>query len=327
MEKEILLTFDYEVFLGSETGTIENSVINPTIKILEILKRNNAKAIFFVDTTWLRFLKEKFPSDFKCVSDQLRNIIEAGSTIELHLHPQWLQASRIKDKIKFTSFEKYRLHSLSKEEILDLFAKSILLLESITSQKISCFRAGGFCIEPFDQIKTAFEHSGIVYDFSVAPGMFLKGGNIYDYNFTNTPNLPFYRFGNDVQTPDNNGNFFEIPLSTYLNNPVYRLSNKLQLKLKKDKIFGDGIGIQEQQNLFSSSVLRRLQLSRSFLTLDKTSHIFFKSLIKYHFRKSKFLVIISHPKTLSGQGLINLSYIVRKYKTLNSYDLRKLVHK
>ncbi len=119
------------------------------------------------------FLKDNFPVDFKLVSDQLKDIIKLGSSVELHLHPQWVQASKIGDKIIFKSFKNYRLHSLSQESILDLFGKSIELLESITSQKVRCFRAGGFCIEPFDQIQNAFELFNIKYDFSVVPGMFL----------------------------------------------------------------------------------------------------------------------------------------------------------
>ncbi len=323
MKKNTIITFDYEVALGLKTGTIENCVIKPTELILKILKGNSAKAIFFVDVTWLLFLKENFPTDFKLISEQLKNIVEAGSSVELHLHPQWLDACKNADEIEFKSFKNYRLHSLSQEKIIDLFRKSILLLESITSQKVKCFRAGGFCIEPFTQIKSAFEACGIRYDFSVSPGKVLKGGNIYDYDFSDVPNLPYYHFQNDVKIPDPNGQFVEIPLSTFLDNPIYRLTNKLLLILKKDKIFGDGKGIQEVSNFFLVSLPRRLQFSRSFLQFDKSSNIFFKFLIKTHFRKSQFLVIISHPKSLSSQGLLNLSYITKRFKTLNSFDLGK----
>jgi hypothetical protein len=178
------------------------------------------------------------------VAEQLRDIIKTGSSVELHLHPQWIQAYRIGDNIGFKSFENYRLHSLSQEEILDLFRKSIELLESITLQRIRCFRAGGFCIEPFDLIKSAFETFEIKYDFSVAPGILLTRGNDYDFDFSDAPNFPYYPFQNDVKIPEPSGHFVEIPLSTYKSNPIYRLSNKILLMLSKDRIFGDGKGIQ-----------------------------------------------------------------------------------
>jgi len=325
MKKNAIITFDYEVFLGRETGTIENSLFKPTRLILNILIKNNAKAIFFVDATWLLFLKENFTVTFELVSEQLKEIVKSGSSVELHLHPQWLQAHRLGGKIEFKSFENYRLHSLSQDQILALFGKSIELLENITLQKITCFRAGGFCIEPFIQIKNAFETFGIVYDFSVAPGMLLTGGNEYDYDFSHAPCLSYYHFQNNIQIPETGGEYIEIPLSTYHNNPLYRLTNKLLLKLTNDKIHGDGKGIQEVSNFFWKSFSRRLRYSKTFLSIDKTSHAFFKFLIKAHFNQSQFIVIISHPKILSKQALHNLSYITENYNTTNSINLKDFV--
>lgn len=323
MKKNAIITFDYEVFLGQQTGTIENCVIKPTRSILEILKKNNAKAIFFADATWLLFLKENFEFDFEIVSEQLKTIIKSGSSVELHLHPQWIDADSIGDNIVFKSFNHYSLHSLTHLEILALFKESIELLESITNQNITCFRAGGFCIEPFSQIKNAFETFEIKYDFSVAPGMRLKEGNEYDFNFFDAPNLQYYHFENDTRNPEPNGRFVELPLSVYQNNPIYRLTNKLQIRLKKDRIFGDGKGIQEKSYYFLRSLSRRLDFSKTFLTIDKTYTVFFKYLLMTHFRRFGLLVIISHPKMVSKQALVNLSYITKKFNTLNSNDLEK----
>lgn len=323
MKKNVVITFDYEVFLGSKTGTVQNCVINPTRLILEILKKNNAKAIFFVDATWLLFLKENFPSDFQLVSEQLKDIIKTGSSVELHLHPQWLYANATEYRIAFNSLENYKLHSLTNEEILELFNKSIDLLQRISNKKILCFRAGGWCIEPFMRIKDAFEKFDIKYDFSVVPGVSLKEGKAYDYDFTKASKLPFYKFQNDVIEPDDKGLFVEFPISTYKNNPVYRIITKLMLTLKKDTIFGDGIGSKEKST--SRTIYQVLRFSKGMLTFDKTSTLIFKYLLKIHFRKSALLVIVSHPKTISKEGLKNLSYVVKNYKTFNSEELDKFL--
>jgi hypothetical protein len=325
MKKNAIITFDYEVFLGQQTGTIKNCVIEPTQLILEVLKQNHAKAIFFVDSTWLLFLRENFPDDLRLVTAQLKSINSIGSSVELHLHPQWIQAYRTGDEISFKSFKNYRLHSLSQKEILDLFRRSIELLESITLQRIRCFRAGGFCIEPFDQLKNAFETFDIKYDFSVVPGILLSEGHEYDFDFSDAPNLPFYPFKYDVKKPETIGLFIELPLSTYQNNPLYRLTNKLLLLLKNDKVFGDGISIQEKYFFHFKSLIRRFRFSKGMLTMDKTHNVFFKYLLKIHFRKSYLLVIISHPKLMSKQALANLSYTTKNYNTLNSTDLDNYV--
>lgn len=198
MNKNAIITIDYEVFLGQETGTIENCILNPTKSILNILKEEKAKAIFFVDATWLLFLKENIYNDFQRVSDQLKDIIELGSSVELHLHPQWKDAFLIGDKIHFKSYAHYSLQSLNQIDIKELFKKSVELLESITNQKILCFRAGGFCIEPFEKVKDAFENSGIKYDFSVVPGAYLRDGKVFDFDFSSAPKLPFYSFHNNI---------------------------------------------------------------------------------------------------------------------------------
>ncbi len=321
MKKDIIITFDYEVFLGNNIGTIQNCVIKPTQYVLEILKVNNAKSIFFVDAPWLLFIKENFPSDFQEVSDQLKDIIKSGSTVELHLHPQWLDAVKIGGQIKFKSFKNYTLHNLKQEQILSLFKRSIDLLEGITLQKINCFRAGGFCIEPFETIKIAFETFKIKHDFSVVPGMSLITGNEYDYDFSETSNLAYYAFQNDVKKSEPNGQFVEIPVSVFSTNPIYRLLNNINLKYNDDKIFGDGKGIQAKSYYFFRSLKRRLSFSKTFLSLDNTSYTFFKYLLNYHFKNDNFLVTISHPKTMSRQALQNLAYIAKNYNTHNSFDL------
>ena len=325
MRKNTIITFDYEVFLGRETGTIENCVIKPTKSILKILEENNAKAIFFVDATWLLFLRDYSHSDFQAVSDQLKEIVNIGSSVELHLHPQWLHAIKIGDKIEFKSFENYRLHSLSKEDILDLFRRSIELLESITLQKIRCFRAGGYCIEPFYQLKVAFETYNIKYDFSVAPGISLKEGKVFDFDFSSAPELPFYNFRDNVIKHENNGCFIEVPISTYISNPIFRIINKLMLILEKDRISGDGVGLKETPFFSYKYFRKQVKFSKAMLTLDKTWNPFFKYLLVSHFRRKSLLVIISHTKANSRQSIENLIFATKKYNTLNSNDLDRFL--
>lgn len=318
MKKHAIITFDYEVFLGRKTGTIDNCVIRPTNAILEILKKNNAKAIFFVDTTWLLFLKENFYDDFLLVAGQLKEITESGSSIELHLHPQWIDAYKTGTQIGFDSYRYYKLHSLNSSEISDLFDKSVDLLQGIINKKVCCFRAGGWCIEPFDQIRDAFKSAGIKYDFSVVPGHSLNEGKAYDFDFSNAPELPFYGFETDINKPDGKGSFVEFPLSAYHNNPIYRVANKLLLKLKKDKISGDGVGSKERS---ASQILSHVfSFSKEKFNLDRTSNILFRYLLNTHLRKSRLVVVVSHPKLVSAESLRNLRYITKKYSTMNSIE-------
>jgi peptidoglycan/xylan/chitin deacetylase (PgdA/CDA1 family) len=319
MKRSVILTFDYEVFMGRDTGTVENCVIRPTEEILSVLKLNKAKAIFFVDAPWLLFIKENFAGDFSVVARQLKDIVDSGSDVELHIHPQWINAEKKDGKIHFTSFEHYRLHSLGKDEITALFKKAASVLEGITGKKVTCFRAGGWCIEPFGQIKEAFEAVGIKFDFSVVPGIKLSEGKEYDYDFTAAPRADKYKFRSNVQQVDETGMFTEFPLGTYNSNVLFRTVNKGLLVLSRDKMFGDGRGLKEKT---AKNTLDRLfSFSKNMLTLDKTHNIVFKLILKLFFRKRDLLVIVSHPKTVSGQALKNLRFITASGSTLGVKEI------
>ena len=71
IKKKTILTFDYELSLGNDSGTIEKCMIEPTYKILEILKRNNSKALFFIDSTFLVVLKQDYYEGYLKVKNQI----------------------------------------------------------------------------------------------------------------------------------------------------------------------------------------------------------------------------------------------------------------
>ena len=50
MKKRLILSFDYELFLGNRSGTLNKGLVEPTKKLLGLLKEAGFKGIFFVDT-------------------------------------------------------------------------------------------------------------------------------------------------------------------------------------------------------------------------------------------------------------------------------------
>ena len=77
----MLFTFDYELFLGSKSGSVKNCLINPTNKLLSVLEKYNHKSIFFIDFTYLTklyLIKNKYDSalkDWKLIEDQIKNTV------------------------------------------------------------------------------------------------------------------------------------------------------------------------------------------------------------------------------------------------------------
>jgi len=316
-----VLTFDYELFLGDDTGTAECSILQPTAAILKLLKKYNAKAIFFVDATYLLVLKKYNSKDFISISKQLREIMASNSSVELHLHPQWLDAVPNGERWSFKSFEHYRLHSLHKERIGTLFKEGVSVLEDITGKKVQAFRAGGWSITPFQVLKDAFIENGIVLDMSVCPGFYKDALPMHYYDFRKAPGQAYYRFSDDVCSIDSNGMFLEIPVTTYEMSGVDLAINTIFKRFKNDPIYGDGKGLASA-NVRGNILKRLMQKNLRKATIEGQSNYFFQKSLK-KLKDRALLSYVMHPKTINQEALANMEYLLQHYRTLNSDDLLK----
>jgi peptidoglycan/xylan/chitin deacetylase (PgdA/CDA1 family) len=318
---KVILTFDYELFLGKKSGTVQKSIIEPINKVIELLQKYNAKAIFFVDVTYLMVLEKFNHKDLKVIKKQLRKIINIGSSIELHLHPQWLDAKPKDNEWEFISFDRYRLHSLKDFEIENLFTQGVNFLEKITNEKILAFRAGGWSITPFKVLKESFIKNDIKLDMSVVPGFYKESLPMHYYDFRNTPNKEYYKFSDDVTIEDKRGCFLEIPVTTYYMNGYDLLINVLIRKLKQDNIFGDGQGL-DSANIKKGLIKRIFEKNLRRATIEGQSSYFFKKSLK-KLKNRKLLSYVMHPKTLNQTALNNMEYLLKNFITLNSKDIIK----
>lgn len=320
MALKLLLTFDYELFLGKKIGDLSKSLIDPTDKILDILKQNNAKAVFFVDASYLLKMKELKHSHFEIVKQQVKRIYDQGSEVELHLHPHW---EDLGEDFSFKSFDKFRLHALPEDEIKALFAKgSQILKECVGDENYSpkAFRAGGWSILPFDKLCKAFEENGITIDSSVLPGFCKEELPHHYYDFKSvSADTEFWSFTKDPREVEDNGKFKEYPVSVVEISGIDLLVNKLILKIKKEKIFGDGQGLYSPGSS-SGNFKRIFQKNLRKISIEGTSLFLLKKLLKAK-KNNELVNMVMHPKSLSEVSLSNLEYLVKNYTTVGFGDI------
>ena len=109
--KKVILSFDYELFFGERSGTVDNSIIRPTELLLNKLDKINGKATFFVDYLMIKYLEAqpKTTKEARKITTQLQEIVQQGHRIELHIHPHWIDACYTGDGTwdfkDFTQFE------------------------------------------------------------------------------------------------------------------------------------------------------------------------------------------------------------------------------
>lgn len=321
--KTFILTIDYEIFLGSQTGTVEKCMIEPTNKLAEILDINNSKMTVFWDILHYYRLSElenehpELKKDRKLIDEQISFLISKGHDIQLHLHPHWIDAVFAHGKWKF-KYERFNLHALSEEnnpEKIETITGCVTISKELMEReirkhdpeyKVTTFRAGGYLIEPFIKLRRAFEDNSIYLDSSVLPGMYYDN-LINGYDFRNYTDHNSYRFINSPSEFTKEGKFTEIPITTVSipvhKNLLYTLIRRLKYPdLESGRI---GTGSAESVDGRKKSKLKQfiLLLTKSKKTVFTTDGNFIEK-FDYMYQKVKNKsTMILHPKLLNQHTL------------------------
>ncbi len=339
--KDLLITFDYELFLGKNSGSIEKCLIEPTEKLIRIFGRHQIKAIFFIDTTYLLQLKKLSATnsivkgDYDCIVLQIQKLIKCGHWIFPHLHPHWLDAKYVSktNSWDLSDISRYRMEKLDQETIGELFDKSIELLNDIIKPVIpdyspEGYRAGGWSIQPFSCFMPSFIKHQIKYDFSIIPGKYHES-EAQKFDFKEAPLKPKYSFSNNICQEDASGQFVEFTISTVQPSKFYNYLNGKYtsvlylLNFPFSKSIGDGETVRPK--VLASGDRYSDKNDRTIASFEGLSPIMLFYYLK-EISKVNYFHFISHPKMLSRLDFFFLSIFMRilsfKYSIQN--DFRKI---
>jgi hypothetical protein len=328
-ERELLITFDYELFLGERSGTAENCLIRPTDKLLQMLGRLRLTAVFFVDTSYLLRLWERHEAgckkDQELIREQICRMAREGHYVFPHVHPHWLDArfDAGSGEWLLTDYSKYRFHAASEADRRRLFDGSVSLLKEILSdvpghKPVIGYRAGGWSLQPFADFRSYFEQHGISSDFSVIPG-FRNLSEAQYFDFSECPSHSVYRFNDDPCKSEVDGRFTEFTISTLRVSRLHRLTGRLWNKVlwkRGIRSMGNGRGVptsrEGAQNTGSMGSTLSETLSVELLTAARLP------LYKTYLRNQPYVHLISHPKMVSVHNLEMfekwLQYAFKNYK-------------
>ncbi|HLP19288.1 MAG TPA: hypothetical protein VK174_03270 [Chitinophagales bacterium] len=319
MKKTLLLTFDYELYLGANSGSAQNCSLLPTDRILRILGKHNCTGVFFIDSLYLVRLKEvahkhhEAKNDLDKVSEQIRRMVQEGHLVYDHIHPHWIDAKydaatntwNLSDKSKFA------LSNLTPAEQDYVFDSSLQVLYDIIKPvkpdyKINGYRAGGFFIQPFSIFKRQFLKHGIKYEFSVQAGAKCSGpDNSYAFDFTTSPDKSFYRFEEEVTREQSNGSFVQFPLRECKVEGWRKIYSGLHYRLtsryKYYHRYGDGLPSGNQITFENAGAKSRFSHTEGFSieSMNAVKIDYYMQELENH----NHLHIISHPKLVSDYTL------------------------
>lgn len=331
---KIYLTLDYELYLGSKTGSVQNCLFIPTAALLEVLDKYGIKATFFVDAAYLlrmSQLKEsncRLQDEYMQVCKHIASLSEGGHSIQMHFHPQWLY-SQHDGKEWEMDFEHYKMSDLEQCECCHLFEKSYNLLQSLSKKPITSFRAGGYSIMNFADYTELFGRLGIKNDSSALRGRYAD--SIYQkYSYLDIPLLTKYNFSTDITEKDDSGSFVEYPIATGRTKGIVSTMRIIKEKLSHhDKSltrkWGDGKSVGSVSDKQSSYLIRNLKSAFStsieIASIDNMGASL-ENVFNYsnkHYKGEDF-VIIGHPKNITLYSLQMFEVFVNNHKE-DSFEL------
>ena len=289
----IYLTLDYEIYFGEQHGSVTKCIIEPVNRLREISKRTGVLMTYFIDIGHVIALERnipKFPElkiDLDLLIKNIKDLVNEGNDCQLHIHPHW-ETSTYKNK-----------------------------LESITKLPVNSFRAGGWCLQPFSKIKDVFIQTEIKIDSTVFPEG-KSNSKYYFYDFTNCPKKSNWKFSNNLCEEDENGDFLELPISSYNYSPLFfwKLFLLGNLFPKNHKPLGDGKPMPSIG--FRKKVLTKG--GRFSANLEGYYVTKLPAIIKQNKNKGyQDTVILGHPKALTKFSLIKLEEQINKLKSKNSF--------
>ena len=306
----IVLTLDYELFLGSRTGDVQHCLVEPLDALLAQTDPYGVKYTIFVDATFLyklNSLRNRFPKldkEYATVVAHIKQLASQGHDIQLHVHPNWFYSTYDGEQWRLEQ-QHYKLSDLSVADRKTIFMGAKQLLDDIIGHSTIAFRAGGFSAQPTNMLSELFDKAGIVADASVCPGV------AYDslhqaYDYTSCPDLDVWRFSQDICVAEENGKYFEFPITMSRVSPLFYFKLIAHRFVGKQihHTFGNGISVQTAKD----DIWRRLTRKTPFMaTIDGYKITQLKRIYAQKTKQNcEYLVVLGHPKLVTAYSINKL---------------------
>lgn len=320
------ITLDYELGMGSYTGTPEMCLIKPMRHLTEMTERYGVKMNVFVDAAYLLQLekmKGQYPQlqkDYDTVTNHVKQLDAQGHAIQLHLHPQWCYSEYDGEKWILDK-DHYKLSDMPFNEQKQLIADGIELLNSLITKKVTAFRAGGYSVENFPELYETFIEAGIKVDSSVYRGNQAKG-KYNEYDYRRVPKKTSWKFASNHKEEIINGGMTEYPISTIVVQAVKYLLNKRSKHPELDDIkesksvWGDGKtlgapGSKLQKLIRKLEMLLGNKAIRASIEQSEDLEKVYDFSIKNY--EGNDFVIIGHPKAISPFNIAVLERFIQNH--------------
>jgi hypothetical protein len=327
MPTRLLITLDYELFFGRRAGTVENCMLRPIEALTQVLDRYGAKLTLFVDAGFLVRLQNQAADapelleDHRRICDQLRTLVEQNHDVQLHIHPHW-EDSVYRVGAWQIDTQRYRLHDFDPEEQARIVGDYKQALTEIIGDRVFAYRAGGWCLQPFEAIGEALTQHGIWLDSTV----YFNGhspDDIRGFDFRRAPRQSQWRFNSDPLQPQDGGRFLEVPISACRVSPLFYWKLALLKKFASGayRAFGDGEAMVANTAYYRALLTRT---SSSVASIDGAKAGLLESAYRQldQVEGESIFNVMGHPKALTPDSLRRLDRFLQRHSELEYVTLQ-----
>lgn len=321
---ECIFTLDYEIY-GDGTGELRALVYEPARALKETFKRWGARFVTFVEVAELEKIEAGgTDAAIDLVKRQIHDLHRDGFELGLHLHPQWANA-QFENRRWVLDFTEYNLCVLPRPRMIEIVGRGVEYLRHVVSQPRFTplsFRAGNWLFQPTAALASVLAEKGIKVDSSV-----FKGGVQRSHGLDYRPALNhgyYWTFRSDVNRPDPDGEWVELPIHTELV-PFWRMATSKRLGLRRNIAATAARGKQRPHRLLDFLRFRYpLKLDFCRMTLDELTTMMERVLAKDRGDPATYrpIVAIGHTKDLNDLETVDgfLSFLRARAIEVSTFE-------
>ena len=223
----LIITCDYELPTGVH-GDVRRHMITPTEELLSTCEHVGAKLTIMAEMAELWAFENPANSGYAtclgydpaaAIRRQLHSAIMRGHDVQLHLHPQWINAVWTAPEWQL-DYSHYRLTDFSQAEMVEVLRRGRRDLEEHLASAAAdyhCmgFRAGNWSTAPSARFLAAIEAAGFRSDTSVFKwGVVEDGAAAFDYRTAYSNVLAWFPDPCDINRAIAAAGIVEVPIAT-----------------------------------------------------------------------------------------------------------------
>lgn len=241
MKKLVAIIEDDFELLGNGLGNVASLQYLPALAFANMADKRGIKLSFMVDVAQQLFLaplrksSRHIETQYSLWEHTVKTLKERGHDIQLHIHPQWLEAS-VEDDYYFLS-NKWNLGGYTEVQQRQLVGDSIAYLNDLLrpidpSYAVVGYKAGSWGMQPSSTLMSILKENGVNIVMGARDGMYIPGNGV-DFRDMEEKSLPYHPNWSDLTkiSKDKTGPVM-LPMHSYAPGPV-ALAN-----LVASKVFG-----------------------------------------------------------------------------------------